>query len=286
MTATRTDAHRPSAIEPADYDFVAFEYLRVDGIGDAQFLMAERARRTAHMNRTGGTYSGHEHGGNCGVCGSANAIYTALFHHRPSNTYVRTGLDCADKLECHGVEAFRRRVTEAREQRAGKRKAQALLTDAGLAKAWEVYAAGNTDRREESTVVDMVGKLVQYGSISDKQVNYLRVLVERIENRAAIEAQRAVETAAAAPVPVTDKRMTVRGTVLSVKVPGEFDIGQSTRMLVQHADGWKVFGTVPASIEGVARGDVVEFDAAVKVSDKDAKFGYFSRPTKARKVAA
>ncbi|MET4240333.1 hypothetical protein [Bradyrhizobium sp. RT10b] len=287
---TRTDIHRPSAIIPEDYLFVAFEYLRIDGLGDAAFLMAERQRLRAHMERTGGTYASHTHGGNCHVCGSANAVYTAMFYHAKTNAYVRTGLDCAEKLECAGVEAFRRNVATALEQKAGKRKAAATLAAGGLSKAWAVYEAepAESDRREESIIRDIVGKLVKYGSLSPAQFGLLGKLADAITRRSEIDAQRAAENAAAAPVPVCEKRMTVEGTVLSIRTP-DYQRGDCgpVRMLVQHPTGWKVWGSVPSAVlPDLSKGSRIRFDAAVKVSDKDSKFGFFSRPTKAAVLKA
>lgn len=250
------------------------------------------------MDRTGGTYSHHQHGGNCHICGAA-ALYTALFYHKPTNSYIRTGLECANKLDSAvDGEKFRSQVIDAREQVAGKRKAQAVLSDAGHAKAWEIYTttpagepyfAGSLGNSgfgepsktpyEERTIIDIVSKLVKYGSISPAQMTFIGRLLDKIANRAAIEAQRTVEHDASAPLPVTDKRMLIRGKVLSIKEPqNDWDI-QITRILVQHADGWKVFGTRPTSLADVKRGDVVEFRATVKPSKDDPKFGFFSRPT-------
>src|SRR5882672_4280684 len=93
----RNDIHRPSQIEHLDYEFVCNEVIKMEGLGDAIFMMDERKRKAAHFARTGGKYADHEHGGNCHVCGAA-AIYTVLFYHSKSNSYVRTGGDCADKL--------------------------------------------------------------------------------------------------------------------------------------------------------------------------------------------
>jgi hypothetical protein len=280
---TRTDTHRPSEIQPTDYDFVGFEYLRVDDLCAAQMLIAERARIRAHMQRTGGTYSGHQHGGNCHICGAA-AIYTALFYHAATNSYVRTGLECAEKLDCGEVDRFRREVRTALEQRAGKRKAIAVLAQHSLDAAWQIFSATEQAgyQREENTVCDIVGRLVQYGSISDGQISYLRTLVDRIARRPEILAQREAENAAAAPLPVTGERIAICGTVLSVKLQ-EFG---PPRMLVRHAAGWKVFGTVPAALSDLKAGDAVEFHAAIKPSKNDAKFGFFSRPTKAKLVPA
>lgn len=59
-------------------------------------------------------------------------------------------------------------------------------------------------------------------------------------------------------------------------------------MLVQHETGYKLWGTVPSDLlsNGGLKGAAVEFTARVQRSDKDEKFGFFSRPTKARVLAA
>lgn len=287
----RTDAHRPSAIIPTDYTFVEFEYLGEDDCPAATLARREHIR--AHMKNTGGTYSHHQHGGNCHICGAA-CVYTALFYHKPTNTYIRTGLDCTDKLDASvdGSE-FRKVVRAALESVAGKRKAQALLEKNGMAVAWGFYNEDWSSKngwewinshREESIVRDMVGKLVRYGSLSDAQMAFMRRLLDAIANRATILAQRAAESAAAAPVPVTDQRIVIEGEILSIR-PAPKDMPMaSPRMLVKHADGWKVWGTLPRSLDA-GKGDRVRFAAKIKRSDKDEKFGFFSRPTKAEKVA-
>lgn len=283
---TRTDIHRPSTIVPADYDFVAVRTMKIEHIGDADFIRAERERLNAHMEKTGGKYSGHFHGGSCHICG-AHAQYLTVFHHRPSNSYICTGMDCAEKLDWDSGEgeAFRKKVKDALDHAAGKAKAAAVLERDGLSLAWEIFNRGPqpTDRREEVTIRDMVSNLIKYGSFSDRQTAYIGKLVEKVRNRAAIDAQRAAENAAAAPVPTDGTRRVVRGTLLSIK---RDDFG--CNMLVRATDGWKVFGTMPMSLRDVdaKSGDEVEFQAVVKPSRNDPKFGYLSRPTKARVVAA
>lgn len=306
----RNDIHRPSAIQPEDYEFVAFSYLKIDDLGSALFLAEERKRLRAHMERSGGRYSAHEHGGLCHICGSVNAIYSAVFFHGPSGQYIKTGLDCATKLECEGVEAFRSKVNNALEASKGKRKAKAVLERIGLSKAWDVYAADAEKRadyavacetwreagsdegsspafvppgKDEEIVIDIVNRLIKWGDISDKAQNYLGVLCDRIARAPEIAAQRAAEADAAKPIPAFEGRVAVRGKVLSIKQPGEYDPYPSVKMLVQHADGWKLWGSVPAAIRGdVARGDEVEFVAGIVVSDRDPKFGFISRPSKAK----
>lgn len=286
---TRTDVHSPGSIVPTDYDFVGFSYLRVDDLCDAMFLQHHRQRIREHMQQTGGDYASHQHGGNCQVCGSANAVYTALFWHRPTNEYVRTGLDCAEKLECGEVERFRRDVRSALQSRAGKRKAVALLEAEGLEAAWAVYEATPWGQREEQTIGDVVSRLVKYGSVTEGQYGLLRSLLERISRRAEVEPRRAAEAAAALPLPLFQGRAVVVGKILTTKAEdGPF--GPTTKVLVQHADGWKVWGSLPAALQtgeddGQVKGRVVQFEAAVKPSSRDPKFGFFSRPTKARFVA-
>ncbi len=297
----RTDTHRPSAIEPADYEYVAQEYVKADFdvLGAAMFMLEERKRINAHMDDTGGTYSRHEHGGNCHICGSVNAIYTVLFYHGPTNTYIRTGQDCAEKLDgSYNGDSFRRNCRDALAARAGKAKAEAYLAQAGVYAAWAIYLLDYEDLPrtdggqvfwEEDTLRDIVGKLVRYGAISDKQEAFVRKLLDGIDGRAELEAKREAEKDAAKPIPAeySDQRVSIEGTILSLK---EVDNGYSTiqKMLIRHDDGWKLWGTVADALydgEGELKGKRVSFDAKIQISDDDPKFGFFSRPTKARIVA-
>jgi len=188
---TRTDAHRPSAINPLDYQFVAHDYYG-SAFGMDEALKGERNAFRAHMASTGGKFSGHEHGGTCFVCGAA-AMYVAKFFHPKSNTYIVTGEDCANKMhmgDARAFRSFRDKVGEVREAAAGKLKAQKTLDAAGLNKAWDIYVAGaNTDA--EMIVRDIVAKLVKYGSISEKQEAFIARLLRQIADAPAIAAQRA-----------------------------------------------------------------------------------------------
>jgi len=282
----RKDIHRPSAIIPEDYDFVGFECVKVEGLADAYFLLEERARINAHKARTGGKYSGHEHGGNCGICGNANAIYTVLFYHAPTNTYVRTGQECAEKLDCGaGFEVFRTSCKAALDRKAGKEKARALLDAENLGAAWDVYAAeGEKKSNDQWTVTEIVGNVVRYGRLSEAQANYLRTLLDRIARAPEIAAQRAAEREAAKPVPITEERVVVRGKILSIRYPDQGCGGDPTKCLVQTDDGWKVWGTLPRQLDDAERGAVIEFSAKIAPSQDDPKFGFFSRPTKPRLI--
>lgn len=282
MALVRTDIHRPGAIIPQDYDYVGQEVFETDVLVCAPgIVLAERARIQAHMGRTGGTYSDHDHGGNCMVCGAA-AIYTVLFHHRPSNVYIRTGQDCAIKMELGGDErdfnAFRAAVHDARLAQAGKKKAQAILTDAGLAATWQ-YAEYVGGEREEGTIRDIVSKLVQYGSLSEKQLAFLRTLLDRIATRAERLAQRQAETDAAAPCPTG--RVDVSGVILSTKVvASDFSRFGTLKMLLKADAGFKVWGTIPAALnsDNFKVGTRVTIRATVTPSKDDLKFGFFKRP--------
>lgn len=273
----RSDAHRPSVIEPEDYEYVAEEFMDVKSLGDALCLKAQHEIIAAHQAKTGGKYSQHEHGGNCMVCGSVNAIYTSLFYHQKTSSYVRMGHDCADKCECGGEFArkqFRRQVEDAREFYAGKAKAKSLLSDYGLSACWDIYSAENRDgfQWEEVTITDIISKFIRYGSISEKQQDFLRKLLAKIPARAEIAAQREAEKVNAADCP--SGRILITGIVLGTKNV-ESMFGTSMKMLVQDETGFKVFGS---RIESVGKGDAVKFTATIEPSTDDKKFGFFKRP--------
>lgn len=295
----RTDTHRPSAIDPADYDYVGVEYdpAAANDMGGCFFQEGQRKVIRAHMERTGGTYSSHEHGGNCMICG-AGAVYTVLFYHPKTNTYVRTGGDCAAKMGMGNAADFRalkRGVKEAREAKAGKQKARAYLVGVKLGAAWDIYESEWSEktpaaqRADENIIRDIVGKLVKYGSISVGQERFISTLMDRIAKRPAIEAARAVERAAAKPCP--EGRIEVEVEVIKTEWRDNV-YGGSLKMLVKADDGWLAWGTVPDALSlfdftdgdgynrqrGLERGDRLALRARFKPSDRDEKFGFFSRP--------
>lgn len=165
----------------------------------------------------------------------------------------------------------------ARTAVAGKKKAKVFLEDNGLALAWETYNSTTApDRYEENTIADVVNNLVKYGSLTPKQLSFLKNLTERVANRPAIEAARAAEKALAAPVPVTEERIKIEGEVVSVFYNRDFE---KWDMTVKTVEGWTVKGSRPTGIEP-EKGSKVEFFAKVKVAKNDPKHGYYSRPTK------
>lgn len=84
------------------------------------------------------------------------------------------------------------------------------------------------------------------------------------------------------PVPVTDERIKITGTILSISFKTSYDFfGKEfdRRVAVIKDDtGFCVWGTMN---QGEAN-DRIQFMCRVTVSDKDSKFGFFKRPTKIR----
>lgn len=285
MSTTRTDIHRPSAIVPADYEYVACEYLRerdctgFEGDGDAL---------QNHFECTHAGFSDHLHDAhNCHVCGSVNLIYAIVYYHAKSNVYIRVGADCAYKLGLGGtaqLNAFKKRLSEQAEVYAGKQKAQRILSERGLTALWDIAFA--TDRKgfryEENTITDIVSKLVRYGSVSDRALSFAESLLGKIGQRAQVEAERAAQDEAAAPCPTG--RVTVTGTVLTTKLQdGQW--GSTLKFLVRDDSGFKVWSTIPG-YNSVNRGDRVTFLVSVEPSRDDPKFGFGKRPAKLTNLTA
>lgn len=195
----RTDAHRPSAINPDDYDFVACDYYGQYG---REMFLQDRINFRNHMERTGGLFASKHNAGTCHICG-AGALYVARYHHRPSNTYITTGMDCAVKMDIGDADlfkSFKKSIHKQREAEKGKARAKETLALLGLSRTWNFYDYGYDDnwKREEPIIQSIVFKLVRYGNISEKQVALLFKLLADIDNRAALAAERASAQAAQA----------------------------------------------------------------------------------------
>jgi len=107
----------------------------------------------------------------------------------------------------------------------------------------------------------------------------------RLERQAQWEAEKAAKHAAAAAI--EPGKQEIIGTVVGTKEVEGFGYGEwVTKMIVESEMGWKVYGTMPASLHGEEpiKGCKVSFNATVEVSKDDEKFGFFKRPTKAKRL--
>lgn len=316
----RTDVHSPSKIHTEDYYFVAMGYQKIEDLGSAMFMAEERKALRAHMDKTGGDWSKHQHGGNCHICG-AWCIYTAIFFHVPTKSYIRTGMDCAEKMEMGDstmFRTFRKNVKDALKRKAGKAKAKAMLEGENLSRVWEIYEMdfqvleSIAIRRKEfeyarannlnienkpltfeenvymkmqsarDTIVDIVNGIIRYGEISDKQLSYLKSLVDQFDNAETHIKQEIIKRDEREDCPEGDK-LTITGEIVSIKCQ-ENAYGYRMVMTVKDDKGYMVWGTLPRSLDDAEKGQRIEFIANINQSDKDTKFGFFKRPTKVKKI--
>lgn len=275
---TRTDIHRPSAIVPADYHFVAVRYIGPNG-GTLMSVAHERKVLDAHMARTGGKYSQHQHGGSCHVCG-AGALYLAVYHHPKTNKYICVGEDCADKMDLEdGGRAFasvRKAVGADREFRAGKAKAERLLIERGLIAAKEM---------DHDIIRDLVRKLEQYGNLSDKQWAFLTKLVEEFPLRAEKKAALAARDAASQHVgTIGDRRDFVLTVAFVTGFQSAFGWMNVVGMKDEQGNVFIYKGSAMifnAEKKDPKAGDVVTFKATIKEHGEreGVKQTILSRPT-------
>jgi len=295
----RTDPHRPSVIEPDDYEFVSYDYLG-NLPEDCEDMFDEDVRvYVEHQERTGGVEATHDHGGTCMMCG-ASALWVGRFYHAKSNTYLVVGNTCVVKLQLSSNAAHFKNMQQvlrkARHYAKQRDKARQVLTDAGVGDAWDVFAAHDGGRhpgKEEKTVCDIVARLVRWGDVSTKQLSYLGTLLERIKTRPEREARYAAERAQAEDAPVG--KATVCGVILKTeKRADDFDADRRV-WTVKDDRGFVVWGTIPRTSDHLdpdrymdrsnwIRGDRVRFTATFSRSNKDPKFGFYKRPRKASAV--
>jgi hypothetical protein len=165
------------------------------------------------------------------------------------------------------------------------RKRSDKLQAAGEAKrtAWEQanpdqanLLASLLDMDDEDEFARSLNRGIRdFGSLTEKQAASLPGSVERTRNfiAAAIDAGETPD--------VPEGKQAIKGEVVSIKWH-DHAFGSTMKMVVKVEQGWAVWGSVPDAIAiEVEVGDTVTFTAGVTRSDRDPKFGFFKRPTKA-----
>jgi hypothetical protein len=143
--------------------------------------------------------------------------------------------------------------------------------------AWAGSLDGATDYLSNVKAVVTEG-----GWLGRKHLGYALSAVGAYRRDRDHQARRAVQQAERAPVVVG--RYPITGTVASVEVRDSF-YGPQVKCRITLAGGTVLWGTLPASVRDAVPGDTLAFTATVTASDRDATFGFYSRPTGARITA-
>ncbi len=156
----RTDAHRPSAIDPAAYEYRwAFDTADERGPTAARFEELLRASET----------SVYRDPRRCDHCG-AHLRYAVIYEHLPSGGVISTGVDCArntmsvpDRMTLR-VARLKARAKMRRERDERKRDAESRHPRAvGILREYEAWGG------ENAFVRSVARRFARRGWLSDRQ---------------------------------------------------------------------------------------------------------------------
>lgn len=280
----RVDVHRPSAINPADYELAA----PLPGNGLAWWA------RGPYIDA--GSVSRE-----CDHCGHA-LRYFVRHIYKPTGKVVIFGEDCADLIGLVDdrasleFEKLRRRAAEERRQEREKLEREEKLA---LFKVQQPVIDAFLEDIDENTekfafIVDMKRALNMWGYLTERQIESTLKCIKAREDFIA----RKIEEDANRVEPefeLLEGRRVIEGTVQSHKWTEDTGYGRQHKMVVVEADGNKVYGSVPRDISDYLyhndenenrelRGLKVKLTATVERSKNDENFGYYKRPSKASVV--
>lgn len=218
-----------------------------------------------------------------------------------------------EQEQARAVQA-KRRAAHADRAKAKRRTAEerAAAGRAALIEAHPLLAALLTDEYADASdfMCDMRARL-QSGEMTPRQVKAACDAIERDRERARQKADRVAREAAAraAGVTVPSGRLTFTGRIVSVRAELDRYSWQERyidRCLIEHADGWRVWGTLPRGLEppephgnygetlpreeterrfalwkgwtSRLPGREVTIAAILERSEEDQLFGFFKRP--------
>ncbi len=286
--SARTDIHRPSAPEfdPTDYVCVGVFYLGESA--DQGWTVGCRAMHreaVKNLENQGITRSGVYGSRQCSHCG-ASLSYAALMLHEPTKTYLHIGEDCLDnRFELDSKAEFQALRKEQALNRKRMRKADQIAALVAEHPLLTALLDWGTARPYGEFVVDVGIRFRRDGQLSERQIETVESAITRSIERAhqaAIWENERREAAIVAPL----GRCVVTGKVGTMKlVDGYFEDTSTWKMLVVADEGYRVWATVPSSLNDLAPGMRVRFTATLTLKkgdpNPDTSFVIGTRPTKA-----
>ena len=308
----RNDIHSIKNFDPAAYTYQGTVALTLPK--EVEYLMVECPEVAEHYRREwladldalkervrdGGFVGNFVNKGTCDHCGAwfgygaeylhTNGEVIVVGHTCAANDFAYDSRAARDKARAVKLRATRVKTVRARIA------ANTFLTEHDLGDVFSEKTMKH-DSRGGRILEEMYGKLVRWGSISDKQIAFAKKLANEILNPAPIvcgfcgDADHDHKTCPHRhPVPVTDERIEIVGIIRFTEWR-ENGYGGSLKAIIETVDGFKIWTTLPAAIQDAVdgyeyRGIAVRFMAKVERSDRDATFGFAKRPTKAEVIDA
>lgn len=307
--AKRADPHSHANLDPADYRFAtAFEAWHTEPglyIGESGYYrvynnatdeaserwgcnwLQAQDRFAKELLRDHGVEGGHWAESNrCDCCGAGPIREVTVMQHVPTGRYIAVGGQCQRRFDCADRRDYLNRYSWEGQLASGKAMAREWVAEISdwlegehdgataifMERITEHARQGMPERHP--IVVDMIGKLVRYGSLSEKQV----ALLVRLETEPEPEPEAEPEPTKEAPA----GKIRFEGEVLGEKEHAN-EFGITTKWLCRATDGaWKLWVTKPrAAFDlGLGRGSRVSFNVSVEPSRDDPFFAFGKRPTK------
>ena len=280
----RTDIHKPSLLDPAEYEFMAAFYQGgSDDMMKSYKYDMEEYDAALHLYPV---FEGnHVRKGTCDHCGAAFA-HGALFLHIPTQELIHVGHICASNtvgLPDKAAAARKKAEKYAAKQKAHRKqmeKTQGWRDENAVLLEWM-----ESQENPHGFIISLLSTVHKWGDLSQAQTRAAYKWMEGAAKREAM-ALEAAERLSNAPA-VREGRRQLAGTILSTKWQyNDYYNTETLKMLVELPDGNRLWGTMPKSLRAVnaEKGTEIKFVATVEKSDKDEHFGFFSKPTNAEVI--
>ena len=261
--AVRTDIHRAASAEfdPTAYTCLGVYDLETDEtpleyrIGARLISLRESGYKPAEL--------GERSGAVVSICGHCGALlrYAALMIHEATKTFLTVGEQCLGHrfdagLTAEQFQALRKTASLNRERTNRKAKIAAVLeAHPELAAAWD---------STNGFIASVMGKLNRYGSLSDAQIDTVKLaLIRDAEFAAKLEAQHA-EDAKSEFIAEVGKRITLTAEVVATKLIEGF---YGDKLFILLRSGNNIAVTFYSGMDDYEKGETVTIKATVKAHE-------------------
>lgn len=270
----RSDIHRPAVFQPEDYTFSHCGSRAEDTDPWTRRIAAEALRRLIDQ---GHRWAAHHGAGKCDHCGTG-ILHYAVMIHRPTGELIEIGETCLDgRFEMANTEFrdMQKRLKAARVGRAKQARIAALIEEHPLLAGLQAI---HNDSMDNSFLGSIASQFITKGELSEKQIAAAERAILRDAHTEALRENAARDRADRDLAPLTAGKRTITGTIKSTKWQDNAYGTGSLKCLIEDADGYRYWGTVPSAFENPEAGREITLTATVEPKDDDPTFAFYKRP--------